>query len=338
MNRRLQAVAEYTGLSESTISRVLNDRPGVASTTRDAVHTAVDVLGYKRPTHLRPQANRVVGVIMPLFGNPIFPAFAEAIGGYLAQHGLTPLFGATQEGGPSESVYAQTMVDRQAAGVIFICGMHSVVSADHMHYRVLVERNLPVVAIDGLASDLNIPCVSTDDKEAVELAVGHLVQLGHRFIGLAIADNEHVPGARKVQAFNETVGRYEGVTGLVDRSLYSLEGGTSTTSHLITQGATGIVCGSDVMALGAYRAARRLGLTVPDDISVIGYDDSMFMPFVAPPMTTIRQPVAAMAKAAVGLLVRQMMGRVQRSDEIFFAPELVVRSSTGPAHALLSRV
>jgi DNA-binding LacI/PurR family transcriptional regulator len=85
------------------------------------------------------------------------------------------------------------------------------------------------------------------------------------------------------------------------------------------------------MALGAVRAARKLGLTVPGDVSVIGFDDSAFMPLVDPAITTIRQPVDAMARAATGLLFAQITGRDSRPGEILFEPELIVRDSTGPA-------
>jgi DNA-binding LacI/PurR family transcriptional regulator len=103
-------------------------------------------------------------------------------------------------------------------------------------------------------------------------------------------------------------------------------------TELIVAGATAIICASDVMALGAVRAARKLGMQVPQDLSVVGFDDSMFMPLVDPPITTIRQPVEAMAKAAANLLLGQISGRGTPHGEILFEPELVVRETTGPAH------
>lgn len=331
MNNRLTEIAAHTGLSESTVSRVLNGRPGVAESTKATVLTAIDVLGYERPNKLKSQSDRVVGLILPQFENPIFPSFASAIGGHLTQRGFTPFVGVTESGGPSEAEYVKTLLRRQVAGIIFISGLHSVVGQDHDHYRDLVTRGLPVVAIDGLAPGLELPCVSTDDGEAVTLAARHLEHLGHTRIGLAIADEDHVVGARKEAAFLDYLQRTPAMSGLVDRSLYSLEGGTAAATHLIASGVTGIICASDVMALGAVRAARKMNLRVPEDVSVIGYDDSMFMPLVDPAITTIRQPVDAIAKAAAGLLVAQITGRDSRPTEIFFEPELIVRESTGPA-------
>jgi DNA-binding LacI/PurR family transcriptional regulator len=331
VNNRITQIANYTGLSESTVSRVLNDRPGVAEPTKDVVLTAIDVLGYERPTKLKAQMDRVVGIVMPQFENPIFPAFASALGGHLTQRGFTPFVGVTESGGPSEAEYVRTLLRTHVAGIVFISGLHSVTGQDHSHYEELIARRLPVVAIDGLAPGLALPCVSTDDAEAVALAARHLTHLGHTHLGLAIADEEHVVGARKEAAFLAYVGANPDLTGSVDRSLYSIEGGTAAATHLIASGVTGIICASDVMALGAVRAARKIGLRVPEDISVIGFDDSMFMPLVDPAVTTVRQPVDSIAKAAAGLLFAQITGRDSRAGEIFFEPELIVRESTGPA-------
>jgi len=334
MATRLTEVAKQAGVSESTVSRVLTGRPGVAESTRASVLTALDVLGYERPTQLRGQRIRVVGVVVPELRNPVFPGFAEATGSILAQRGLTPMLCVSETGGKPEGEYVEVLLETRVSGVIFVSGLHAVAKQDYGHYRRLQERGLPVVVVNGIVDELKLPCVSTDDRNAVELAVRHLVSLGHRRIGLSISDGEHVPGARKAAAFIDTlrdlVGDRNG-EAMIDRSMYSLEGGLASATRLIRRGATGIVCGSDIMALGAVRAATRLGMSVPEDVSVVGYDDSPFMPVVCPPMTTIRQPIEAISRAAVGLLFSQIGGSGARAEEILFEPELVVRSSTGVA-------
>jgi DNA-binding LacI/PurR family transcriptional regulator len=118
---------------------------------------------------------------------------------------------------------------------------------------------------------------------------------------------------------------------LVERTSFSMEGARAAASKLIERGATGIVCASDVLALGTVRAARRLGLRVPNDVSVVGYDDSAFMNCTDPPLTTVRQPIEAIGQAAVDLLVSQIEGVGVTPDELLFEPELVVRGSTAPA-------
>jgi DNA-binding LacI/PurR family transcriptional regulator len=115
--------------------------------------------------------------------------------------------------------------------------------------------------------------------------------------------------------------------------MFSLEGGQAAAAKLIARGATGIICASDPLALGAIRAARRAGLSVPSGLSVVGYDDSTFMSCTDPPLTTVRQPIEAIGRAAVELLVGQIEGGHPAAEELFFEPEIVARGSTATAPA-----
>ncbi|MFE3774823.1 substrate-binding domain-containing protein, partial [Streptomyces sp. NPDC059122] len=116
----------------------------------------------------------------------------------------------------------------------------------------------------------------------------------------------------------------------VQHTLFSVEGGHAAAAALLDDGCTGIVCGSDLMALGVVRAARQRGVDVPGRLSVVGFDDSPLIAFTAPPLTTVRQPVQAMATAAVGALIEEIQGNPVQRTEFVFQPELVVRGSTGP--------
>ena len=118
---RLTDVAEKVGVSEATVSRVLNGRPGVSEATRKAVLTALDVLGYERPTKLRGERARLVGLVLPELQNPIFPAFADVVGGSLAQQGLTPVL-CTHTAGLSEADYVELLFEQHVSGVLFAGG------------------------------------------------------------------------------------------------------------------------------------------------------------------------------------------------------------------------
>ncbi len=119
----------------------------------------------------------------------------------------------------------------------------------------------------------------------------------------------------------------------IARSWYSIEGAQAGAAKLIEAGVTGIVCASDLMALGAIRAAKRAGKSVPGDVSVVGFDDSFLMNCTEPPLTTVRQPIEPMCRMVIELLVGQVSGTPILDDELLFEPELVVRASTGPAPA-----
>ncbi|WP_116995993.1 LacI family DNA-binding transcriptional regulator [Desertimonas flava] len=333
MRRRLAEVARHVGVSEATVSRVLNQRPGVSDATRDAVLTALDVLGYERPTQLRGERARLVGLVLPELQNPIFPAFADVIGGALAQHGFTPVLCTRTVGGFTEAAYVDLLFDQQVSGVVFAGGLYAQADAPHGHYAKLAERNLPVVFINAAADWLQFPRVSCDDAMAAEQAVDHLVALGHRNIGMLVGPSDHVPSNRKVDGARAAAARH-GVTiddERIGRTMFSAEGGQAASTELLGTGVSAIVCASDPLALGAVRAVRRSGRTVPGDVSIVGFDDSAFMKHTDPPMTTVRQPIESMGRAAVERLVSQLDGRRDGPTELLFAPELVVRASTGPA-------
>jgi DNA-binding LacI/PurR family transcriptional regulator len=333
MTRRLAQVAQKVGVSEATVSRVLNNKPGVSEATRQAVLTALDVLGYERPTQLRGERARLVGLVLPELQNPIFPAFADVIGGALAQQGLTPVLCTQTNGGVSEADYVELLLQQQVSGVVFAGGLFAQADARHEHYRLLSERKVPVVLVNAAIEDLGFPCVACDDAVAVEQAWRHLSLLGHERIGLVLGPDDHVPSMRKLAAARGVVRAAGGTLpeDAVERAMFSLEGGQAAAARLMRRGITGIICASDPLALGAVRAARREGLRVPDDISVVGYDDSAFMNCTEPPLTTMRQPIEAMGRAAVELLVTQIQGGSVTPGELLFEPELVVRGSTAQA-------
>jgi DNA-binding LacI/PurR family transcriptional regulator len=331
-SRRLAEVAMKVGVSEATVSRVLNGKPGVSGSTREAVLTALDVLGYERPTQLRGERARLVGLVLPEVQNPIFPTLAEAVGGALAQRGFTPVLCIRTAGGLSEADYVAMLLDQQVSGVVFTGGHYAEQAAPHEHYRLLRSRGIPAVLFNAAVEGLDFPCVATDDVTAAGQAFTHLASLGHQRIGLVAGPQDHMPSRRKLAAFAEHSRRRAG-SGPVEHALFSLEGGQAATARLLRHGVTGVICASDVLALGAIRAVRRAGLSVPGDVSVVGYDDSAFMNCTDPPLTTVRQPIESMGKAAVALLVNQMENVSVYPEELLFEPELVVRGSTGPVSA-----
>jgi len=334
MAGRLTEVAAKVGVSEATVSRVLNGRPGVSAATAEAVLTALDVLGYERPTKLRGERARLVGLMLPELQNPIFPAFADVVGGSLAQEGLTPVL-CTHTVGMTEADYIDLLFEQSVSGVLFAGGLYSGGNGEHGHYRRLVERRLPTVLVNAGVDGLPFPRVSCDDAVAAEQAVRHLTSLGHQRIGLILGPPDHVPSLRKLAAARAAMaaGGLELPDDHVEFTRHSLEGGQAAASKLLDRGVTGVACASDPMALGAIRAAKRAGRSVPADLSVVGYDDSAFMNCTDPPLTTLRQPIESMGRAAVDLLVDLIGGSRVDADELLFEPELVVRGSTGPVPA-----
>jgi DNA-binding LacI/PurR family transcriptional regulator len=326
MAGKLADVAKQAGVSEATVSRVLNGKPGISDATRAAVLTALDVIGYERPTHLRGRQPRMVGLVVPELQNPIFPALAEVVAGALAQRGFNAVL-CTRTGSMSEAEYVDMLLERQVSGMIFAGGQYAEADAPHEHYTRLLRLRLPVVLVNAAAEHLDFPRVSTDDAVAMEQAHAHLAYLGHERIGLILGPPDHMPSLRKLEAFE----RLSHSADLVERTRFSLEGGHAAATRLLARGVTAIVCASDPLALGAIRAVRRAGMSVPADVSIVGYDDSAFMSCTDPPLTTVRQPIDALGRAAVELLTGQIEGAQVAAEELFFEPEIVARGSTAAA-------
>ena len=200
-SRRLADVAKKVGVSEATVSRVLNGKAGVSDSTREAVLTALDVLGYERPTQLRGERARLIGLVLPELQNPIFPALAEVIGGALAQRGFTPVLCTRTAGGLSEADYVGMLLDQHVSGVVFSGGHYAEQAAPHDHYRLLRSRGVPAVLINAAIDNLDFPRVSTDDVTAAGQAYTHLASLGHQRIGLVLGPRTTCPRARKLAAF-----------------------------------------------------------------------------------------------------------------------------------------
>ena len=177
---------------------------------------------------------------------------------------------------------------------------------------------------------IGAPTLSTNDRLAAELAVDHLWGLGHRRIGLIAGPTGNRPSDLREEGFRAALTAHGSDADLVVRHEYSIEGGVAAATQLLARDVSAIVAASDEMALGAIKAGRREGLVVPDDLSVVGYDDSFPLEFMDPPLTTVRQPIDRLAQALVPVMTRLVQGRPVVPGELLFDPELVIRGSTAP--------
>ena len=243
---RLADIAAQAGVSEATVSRVLNGKPGVAATTRESVLAALDVLGYERPVRLRQRSAGLVGLITPELENPIFPALAQVIGQALTRQGYTPVLATQTPGGSTEDELTEMLVDRGVAGIIFVSGLHADTTADMQRYEQLRGQGVPFVLVNGFSPKVQAPFVSPDDRAAMRLAVTHLVSLGHTGgSDWRSGPKRFVPVQRKIEGFVRTMQERLGLTAgrgarsSIQHSLYTLEGGQAAATALIERGLHG---------------------------------------------------------------------------------------------------
>ncbi|MFB7088454.1 LacI family DNA-binding transcriptional regulator [Streptomyces sp. NPDC056296] len=331
MNKKLTEVSQFAGVSEATVRRALNDSPLVAPATRERVLRALDILGLPRPTAVKGERSPLIGVVVPDLQNPVFPAFAEAIAGRLNKRGWIPVLCTRTSDGVSEANYIEMLLAQNIGGIVFIGSSYA--DAGPEQGAALRKRKVPLVLVNPADENADAVRISADDADAVSQSLTHLTGMGHERIGLLVGPVGHVPSARKLAAFAAFWKARQVPSDrwmpLVGHALFSMEAGAAAAAGLLARGATAIVCGSDELALGAVRGVRRLGLTVPGGVSVTGFDDSLFMGAVDPPLTTCRQPVARMADAAVEALAQQIQGHRVGPGVTLFQTELIVRNSTG---------
>ncbi|MET0728367.1 MAG: LacI family DNA-binding transcriptional regulator [Acidimicrobiales bacterium] len=338
MKVRLEQIAARAGVSISTVSRVLNEKPGVSPSTRRVVLTALDVLGYERPARLRPRTSGLMGLIVPELENPFFPRLAGQLEIDLARVGYTAVLCSQSLGGVHEDDYVQTLLEHGVAGIVFVSGIHAVADTDPARYRRLTGNGLPVVLVNGHLPGSGAASVSVDDGTVVDLAVRHLADMGHRRIALAVGQVRYTPCIRRAAGFRVAM-RAHVDADLTDAALdeltsyttFTVEGGIEAAERLLDLGVTGFVCGSDIIALGVIRCARDRGLRVPEDVSVVGADDSLMTEFTDPPLTTVRQPTSALGKAVCRTMLGMVAGDPAPTTETLVKPELVVRASAGRA-------
>lgn len=317
-------------MSKATVSRVLNERPGVSEQMRQAVLTAIDVLGLERPSGLRPRSSGLVGLILPSLEDLIYPLFAQVVQTNLARLGFTPVLCIQNRDGAGEDEYVGMLLDRGVSGIIFVAGQHADTKADRTRYDGLVAQRLPIVFVNGFVPDLPAPFVSSDDQAAGELAVHHLEALGHKRIGLLLASSTNVSSMRQAEGYRKAMRHQFAVMNddWIDISFEGEDGGYAGAIRLIDKGVSAVICGSDLLALGAIHALSQRGLRVPQDVSVIGYGDATIMAHTAPPLTTVRQPMLAMGTFTAHTLVNCIHGESVPMGESLFPPELVIRGST----------
>lgn len=318
----LADIAANAGVSIATVSRVINQKPGVKESTRTAVLRAAAEVGYEPRASASSWA--AVAILVPELSNPSFPQYAQELTQVLYAAGYSAIVCPVGQGGFSEVHYLEMLLEQEISGLISVSGASADSLASKAPYEHLKQQEIPCVYINGSNETIDAPFFCASDAAGIELAVDHLRGLGHERIGLAVGQPRYMPTQRKVHAFR-ALGFSDDES--VVTTEYTSGGGARAGRRLLASGHTAVICGSDIMALGLIRDAEQEGLVVPGDVSVVGYDDSPVMRLTT--LTTVRQPVKLICEAAVSALLQLMEGQPMASEEHLFAPDLTIRQSTG---------
>ena len=329
----IREVAKRAGVSTATVSRVLSHPDVVSPDTRLRVLKAVERLGYAPNSvakNLRTLKSCKLLVTVPDISNPFFALILQGIEDAAQKNGYAVLVGDTRHDEMREERYAQMLKQKEADGLIFLGHRLPRVAAS------VVQESAPHCApiVNGceFSAELGVPSVHIDNAKAAAEAMEHLYDLGHRAIGvvtgplLSPLSRDRLAGARssaRSRGYEQDL--------IVIQGDFSIRSGAEAADALMQRPVppTAVFCFNDEMAMGVIGAARRRGLQIPRDLSVVGFDDIRFAECFDPALTTIAQPMRAIGEGTVRLLVEILNGGHLTPVSVTLPHKLQIRASTG---------
>jgi LacI family transcriptional regulator len=331
----IRDVARLAEVHPGTVSRALNEqtRALVNEETAARVLRAADELGYRpNPIARGLKTNRsyTVGVVIPDLTNPLFPPIVRGIEDRLGDAGYTPLIVNTDNDPERERSHIEAMLARQVDGLIAATARLDVTLLSDA-----AAGGTPLVLVNRSLEDGSAAAVTVDDRKGIALAVAHVAGLGHRRIGNVAGPQNVSTGHLRRVGFTEAM-EAAGLTvdpGHVSsaNAFTEPEGARACTTVLAHEPrVTAIVAANDRLAMGCYDALERGGLSCPQDVSIVGFNDMPFIDRLQPPLTSVRVPQREIGATAADLLLAQLSGGGEPPRQILLEPELVVRGSTAP--------
>jgi LacI family repressor for deo operon, udp, cdd, tsx, nupC, and nupG len=327
-------VARRAGVSASTVSRVLS-RPNVVSPdTRRRVLETVEQMGYAPNSiarNLRTRRSNKILVTVPDISNPFFSLIIQGIEGAAQRAGYTVLLGNTQHDERHEERYARMLKRKEADGLIFLG--HRLPTAAAELVDAMAPRCAPVVHGCEYSPALGVASVHIDNATAAADAMEHLYQLGHRRIAVITGPLISPLSRDRLQGATCRARAHGAEEQMIVRhGDFSLESGASIAECLLdhAERPTAIFCFNDEMAIGVIAVAKRHGLRVPEDLSVVGFDDIRFARHIDPPLTTISQPMREIGEGTVRLLLEILSGDEIKPVSVTLPHQLTLRASTAP--------
>jgi len=332
MAASIREVAAQAEVSVGTVSNVLNRPHLVAEATRRKVQRAINDLGFVRnesARHLRAGHSRTIGLLVLDVGNPFFTDVCRGVEEVANKSALAVMLCNSDESTANEERYLKLLEEMRVQGVLI-----TPVGELSPRLRRLHQRGVPVVLVDHRSIDVDLCSVGVDDIAGGELAVGHLIELGHRRIAFVTGPlglrqcQDRLAGAR--QALSHA-GLKPAALVVLEVPALNVAGGKLAGERLATMPnqPTAAFCANDLLALGVLQEMTRRRIGVPHDLAIVGYDDIEFAAAAAVPLTSVRQPREQLGHAAAELLLDE----VRQPDDhqhrrVIFSPELLPRAST----------
>lgn len=321
-------VAEKAGVSISTVSKVLNNTGSIAEKTRQKVRKTMRELNYQ-PSVVASVKKRIqtIGLLIPSIANPFMAEVARSIEDHAKKFGFSLIVCSTDNDLENEIEYISILKQKYVDGIIIATGLK-----DHKAIRELINAEIPIALLSRDIPSLAVDTVLVDDFLGGYEATQYLMSLGHRKIAMITESIDlsvvraRVRGYR--QALEEAGVEYNESLVLLNNTTF--EAGKHATRKLLElrEPPTAIFASTEFLAIGAIKGARELGINIPKDLSVVGFDDTILSTVCEPPLTTMAQPIQEMGKKVVELLVEEIERSKETKQRIVLSPKLVIREST----------
>jgi LacI family transcriptional regulator len=334
-------VARRAGVSPATVSRVINNRGNVKESTREKVLTTIESSHFSPNQIARTlpmRTSRTIGLLAESLFTPYFSRFAHELDQVCAEKGYALVIGLTGSDKYQPQREIQVLKDfmkRQVDGFVVLGGQSNFRNIDPSFTGQMEEigEQVPLVFVNCGFSFTECSHVHTDEAEAFGKIMDHLLALGHRTIGLIAGNRGKWTNHMKISVYREKIQ----AAGLKEREelirtgVYTVESGRESSIALLTenQDMTALACANDILGVGALQGALSLGLSVPGDLSLTGFDDIDPARYVVPGITTVAQDYTGLAKAALQVILNRVKGTGD-GTEITLPGKLIVRGTTGP--------
>jgi len=330
----MKQVAQRAGVSISTVSHVINNTRVVSSDVRARVQRVIDELRYIPSAVARSLKNDktdTIGVLVPNNSNPYFAELIRWIEDAAFQRGYNMILCNAHGGADKQTAYLRLLMEKRIDGLVLVAS-----GADDEQELMLRHEAVPIVQLERALPGLEADVVYAGQEEGAWQATRHLIGLGRRAIA-CVSGPPDLPRAReRVAGYLRAMAEagLEVPPGRVVHDAFTSAGGHAAFSRLLDQPhpPSAVFVTSDLMALGGLCAAGRLGLRIPAELSVIGYDDIEGAGYASPPLTTVAPPKRDMARLAIELLIERIRGNARPLHREALGSTLVVRASTGPVH------
>ncbi|SDB81699.1 transcriptional regulator, LacI family [Raineyella antarctica] len=326
----IRDVARAAGVSVGTVSNALNRPDVVSADTLGRIEQAIEDLGFVRnasASQLRTGSSPTVGVVVTEISNPFFVEASTAMERRIRDEKCLMMLASSHGNAATEARLLRHFQEQNVRGVLLTPSDDDLSAAE-----TLVAAGIPVVLFDVHGTSEKVSSVAADDVSGADAAVGHLLDLGHRRIAFLDGPIEvhqardRLAGARLAYE-RRGLSPEEAGLRVVHLPQFDAEAGAAGTARLLRsedEPCTAIFCANDLMALGVYRVLRQHDISVPEQMSVVGYDDITLAAQLSVPLTTVRQPMVRIGFTAADLLFRHE----ERAAHLLFKPELIIRDST----------